>query len=621
MMWRSRRHEHDQNSNSTSPGSPSGGRSSGGPGRGNGRGNGGRNNGSGLRNQGPGSGGSGRHRTSNGLGASNSSSGTGAQKKPKIKDPVADRLSKLGKGLANKLKNRGATDKTPKNSSGTDEKNGKKNRNRKSNGDGAPWASTPDGLGPKTPKDRKDKKDRDRKKRRRNSNGAGDESSATARDGLEPKNPKRPGGGTGGVPPKPGYAPDEVIDAELVDDDYPPRPRKVPGDVIDGEVIDEDRIALIRAKREKARRRQAAIAGKKAAAQAARDGDMGDPRTVRRQVTARANHVIDLEVHRQDHLLDLTAAAETPRSTPVNYPAIPAGPVATRTAGVAIARRIDHRGTTAYLILRAMADQLTHGLHSDADADMADHIVELTGIPNMCKNLSVAVKEAAQALARTAPLHPSVIKHLENAAVAARTAGVMSESIMTVFVQAHREDIIRVLDPRLGEERWNIRNARGTLDAAKLRAAIATANTNRRALPASSSGQSGAGQGVSKLVPVSDASTKKLIDLMKNFNRGHMVTVLSEVYGAQAGVDAVADSINKLYKRMQDTWPTENVVDETVHRTAGQVRRVAAEIRKAISAAQKAHERELRLNSVGRAGKGAYAERKWDVVGRTSSSN
>jgi hypothetical protein len=178
-----------------------------------------------------------------------------------------------------------------------------------------------------------------------------------------------------------------------------------------------------------------------------------------------------------------------------------------------------------------MADQLAHGLHHDDDADMADHIVELTGIPNMCKNLSIAVQEAARALARTAPLHPSVIKHLNNAAIAARSAGVMADNIMIVFVQAHREDIIRVLDPRIGEERWNLRNGPGTLDAAKLRAAISSAHSARLALPAGAS-PAGGNSGGSKLVPASDGSTKKLINLMKGFTRGHMVNVLSEVAGA-----------------------------------------------------------------------------------------
>jgi len=305
----------------------------------------------------------------------------------------------------------------------------------------------------------------------------------------------------------------------------------------------------------------------------------------------------------------------------VNYPAIQAAPAGTRTAGVAMARHIEVRGTTAYNLLRAMADQLAHGLHNDDDADMGDHIIELTGIPNLCNNLSTAVTEATRALARTAPLHPSVIKHLNNAALAARTAGIMADQIMTVFVQAHREDIIRILDPRIGEERWNIRNAPGTLDAAKLRTAIASAHAAKRALPSGATTQSSNGTGGSKLVPASDASTKKLIQLMKNFTRGHMVTVLSEVAGSAAGVDAVADSIGKLYRRMQKTWPTEDIVDETVLRTANQVRRISDELKKAIRAAQKAHQRELRLNAKGRAGKGARAERKWDTVGRRSTTN
>lgn len=304
----------------------------------------------------------------------------------------------------------------------------------------------------------------------------------------------------------------------------------------------------------------------------------------------------------------------------MNYPAIQAAPTGTRTAGTAIARQVDFRSSTAYAILHAMADQIAYGLHNDDDADMADHIVELTGIPNMCKNLSVAVQEAARALARTAPLHPSVIKHLNNAAVAARSAGVMADNIMIVFVQAHREDIIRVLDPRIGEERWNLRNGPGTLDAAKLRAAIASAHSARLALPAgtSTAGSAANNSGGSKLVPASDGSTKKLINLMKGFTQGHMVVVLSEVAGSAAGVEAVADSVTKLYRRMAKTWPTEGIVDDTVRATASKVRTVATELKKAILAAQRAHQRELRLNAKPR--KGARAEKKWDVTGRQPSN-
>lgn len=330
------------------------------------------------------------------------------------------------------------------------------------------------------------------------------------------------------------------------------------------------------------------------------------------EVIREANHRIDLELHHENQRLALTAAAEKPRSTPVNYPAIQAAPAGTRTAGAAVARQVDFRGSTAYAILREMADQLANGLHNDADADMGDHIVELTGIPNMCKNLSVAVQEAGRALARTAPLHPSVIKHLNNAAVAARSAGMMADNIMIVFVQAHREDIIRVLDPRIGEERWNLRNGPGTLDAAKLRAAIASAHSARLTLPV------GAPNAGSKLVPASDGSTKKLINLMKNFTRGHMVVVLSEVAGSAAGVEVVADSVTKLYHRMAKTWPTEGIVDDTVRATAAKVRTVSVELKKAIKAAQRAHQRELRLNAKPR--KGARAESKWDPVGRRPSS-
>jgi hypothetical protein len=169
--------------------------------------------------------------------------------------------------------------------------------------------------------------------------------------------------------------------------------------------------------------------------------------------------------------------------------------------------------------------------------------------------------------------------------------------------------MFRVLSPRVGEERWNLRNGPGTLDAAKMRAAITSANTARTALPPGSSTSSGSG----KLVPASHDSTKKLVDLMKGFTRGHMVNVLSEVGGAAAGVEAVADSVTKLYRRMANTWPTENVVDDTVRATASKVRTIAVELRKAIKAAQRAHERELRLNA--RPRKGARAEKKWDATG------
>ncbi|WP_331756188.1 hypothetical protein OHA04_45665 (plasmid) [Streptomyces sp. NBC_01590] len=616
VMWRSRRREHDENTNQNGAGASNSGRDP----LGNGRGNGGRNGGGTGRNNSPGGG---RHRTpnsnSNGNGnGRGGTDGTGNHRKPKVKDPIADKLGKLGKDLSDKLKNQDKNSKAPKNGKhdnagggsgkGSDpapKGSSEKDPTTPKDSKGRKWLKDrgPQPDSPKPWADRGDKPKKDRKKKGKDD----DASSTTARDGLDPKKPR---GGDG--------AEGEIVDAEIVDDGLPPKPDGAPGEVIDVEVIDEDRIALVRAKREKERRREAITAGRKAAEKAARDGDVGDPREVKLEVIRQANYRIDLELHNEDQLLALTAAAEKPRSTPVNYPAIQAAPPGTRTAGVAIARQIDSRGSTAYAILRAMADQLAHGLHNDDDADMADHIVELTGIPNMCKNLSIAVQEAGRALARTAPLHPSVIKHLNNAAVAARTAGVMSENIMVVFVQAHREDIIRVLDPRIGEERWNIRNAPGTLDAAKLRAAIASAHSARLALPGGSS--SGGGQGGSKLVPASDGSTKKLINLMKGFTRGHMVVVLSEVAGSAAGVDAVAGSIGKLYRRMTKTWPTEGVVDETVARTAGQVRRVSDELKKAIRAAEKVHQRELTLNAKGRGGKGARAERKWDVVGRRGSS-
>ncbi|MFI9194167.1 hypothetical protein ACIG0A_33315 [Streptomyces californicus] len=663
MMWRNRGREHNETTNqNTTPGS-NGRDSSGSAGRGNGGGGGGRSNGGAGRSGSSGNGsGGGRRRTLDNSG-SGSGGGSDTSRRPKTKDPVADKLSKAGKDLADKLKrSRTDRDKNPKNNKGdwpgkgkggTDPKGAGTSKGGNGKGSGTGGSGTGKGTGggggdakttsrdglktkhrgpqPNSPRPWRDRGPKDKNKRK---NSKGDDTTATtAPDGLGPKTPKP---GDGGLPAKPTPEPDEYIDAELIDDDHPspPDPDNNPSflddDIVDAVIVDDapdeqtekkakDRIALVRAKREKEKRRAAAAAGKKAAEKAARDGNMGDPAAVKAHVVQQENRVIDLQIHHENHLIALTQAAEKPRSTPVNYPAIQVTPTGARTAGVAIARQINARGTTAYTILRTMADQLAHGLHSDDDADMGDHIVELTGIPNMCKNLSVAVQEASRALARTAPLHPSVIKHLNNAAVAARTAGVMAENIMVVFVQAHRDDIIRILDPRIGEERWNIRNAPGTLDAAKLRAAIASAHSVRLALPGGSN--TGGGQGGSKLVPASDGSTRKLIDLMKNFKRGHMVNVLSEVAGSAAGVDAVADSITKLYKRMQKTWPTENVVDDTVARTAGQVRRVSAELHKAIKAAQKAHQRELRLNAKGRAGKGAQAERKWDVVGRPSSSN
>ena len=622
LMWRSRQAEHDENSNDARSGNgssdSSGSRGAGGSGdrgRGNGRGNGGgagRNNGNGL--------GGGRLKTPKGSGTG---AGGGAHKKPKTKDPIADKLGKLAKGLGNKIKPNKADKHRPDgkglkhgkdNRPGTDPKGLKGDKTPKAPKDGSHAKGLKDGLrdGLKV-KDRGKQPDSDRPWRGRGSKDKrkrgkdDDASSSTARDGLDPKG----GGGAG--------ARDEFVDAELVDDDLPPKPDRAPGDVIDGGVVDEDRITLVKAKREKQRRREAIAAGKKAAEEAARDGDRGDPHQVKLDVIREHNRRIDLEIHHENQRLALAAAAETPRSTPVNYPAIVAAPAGTRTAGTAIARQVDFRGSTAYAILRAMAAQLANGLHRDDDADMGDHIIELTGIPNMCKNLSVAVQEAARALARTAPLHPSVVKHLNNAAVAARSAGLMADSIMVVFVQAHREDIIRILDPRIGEERWNIRNAPGTLDAAKLRAAIASAHSARLALPAGSSSAGGGGGGGSKLVPASDASTKKLINLMKGFTKGHMVNVLSEVAGSAAGVEVVADSVTKLYRRMVRSWPTEGVVDDTVRATASKVRTVSVELRKAIKAAQRAHARELRLNAKPR--KGARAEKKWDSVARRGSSN
>ncbi|MFI2620374.1 hypothetical protein [Streptomyces sp. NPDC018584] len=650
-IWRARRREDDANANDAATNGPNGtgdsrtGRDRNGTGSGGGRGT---SNGSGGGRRTPdGAGGSGKggsHKTPKGTGMGGAGKDT---KKPKVKDPVADKLAKVGKGLADKLKNRDKngllgkdSKKGPLHKAGKDTAKGKAARDKAARDKAArdkaakdaagksgkdkpantkPDKGTTDGKGKRRKwlKDRGPQPDstkpwvgqgtkpKDRKKK-----GSDDASSSTARDGLLPKSPK---GGRGADT-------DEILDAELVDDDLPPKPAHAPDDVIDADVVDEDiadedRIDFVRAKREKAKRRKAIKEGKEAADRAARDGDLGDPRKVKAQVIREANRRIDLEIHHENDRLALVAATEQRRIKPVNYPAIQAAPAGTRQAGAAVARQVDPRTSSAYAILRAMAEQLARGTAHDDDADMGDHIVELSGIPSMCKNLSKAVQAAAEALRRTAPLHPSVVKHLNNASVAARTAGVMSESIMVVFVQAHREDIFRVLEPRIGEERWNIRNAQGTLDAAKLRAAILSSQ-HRSTLPAGGSGQTAGG---SKLVPASHGSTRKLISLMQGFTRGHMVNVLSEVHGAASGVEVVADSVGKLVRRMRKTWPTENIVDDTVARTEGQVRRVAVELRKAVRAANKAHARELRLNAKGRAGKGARAERKWDVLTRRSN--
>jgi hypothetical protein len=588
LMWRSREAEHDANSNTSGNGNRASDRSgptSVGPNGGTGRGRGPGASDGADRGNGPGSGG---RRPKNPNGPAGDGTGGGSHRKPKTKDPILDKLSK---GLDKLKPNKGGNNLAgPKNKAGRGGKGDKAG-----NGPSGPNSGGGAG-GSKTPKDSNGKSRRWPKDRGPQT----DSPKPWDGRGKKPKKDKpqkNSGRGNGGdTSPKAG------------DPDAPQLPP------CGGP--DEERIELVRTKRERDKRRRAEREGKKAAERAARDGTLGDPHQVKLEVIREANNRIDLELHYENERLALTAAAEKPRSTPVNYPAIQAAPAGTRTAGAALARQVDFRGSTAYAILRAMADQLAHGLHNDDDADMADHIVELTGIPNMCKNLSVAVQEAGRALARTAPLHPSVIKHLNNAAVAARSAGMMADNIMIVFVQAHREDITPALDPRIGEERWNLRNGPGTLDAAKLRAAIASAHSARLALPAGN--QTSSPSGGSKLVPASDGSTKKLINLMKGFTRGHMVVVLSEVAGAAAGVDVVADSVTKLYHRMAKTWPTEGIVDDTVRATAAKVHTVSDELKKAIKAAQRAHQRELKLNAKPR--KGARAEKKWDVAGRRPSS-
>lgn len=618
-MWRARRREHDENTNtSNGTGSDTSGarrdRSGSGTGSGGGRGNG--SGSGGGRHRTPNNPGGDKHKTPKGPGHGGSSGkgpglgGGHKDRKPKVKDPVADKLNKLGKGLADKLKpNKTDKDKAPKN--GKHDRKGprgssKTDKAKKNKTANQPWTSSPDGLDPKKPKDKKDRRNKNRDRK------GGDTTSSTSRDGLAPKAPK--GGGGHGLPAKPSHTPDEYVDAELVDDDLPRKPHHDPDQVIDGEVVDEDRIALVKAKRERKRRREAITAGKKAEKDAARDGTWGDPQQVRLEVIREHNRWIDLQLHHQDQMLALAAETEQRRSTPVTYPVATTQPAGTRTAGVAVARQIDMRASTAYRILLAMAEQLANGLHNDADADMADHVVELAGIPALCRNLALAVREAAAALQKTAPLHPSVVHHLNNAAVSALTAARMADTILLVFVQAHRDDIYRVMEPRIGEERWNIRNSAGTLDAAKLRAAIMSSGQKRLALPAGSTPAGSTNSATGKLVPASADSTKKLIQLMKGFDRGHMVVCLSEVAGAAGGVETVADAITKLYRRMANTWPTETVVDNTVLATASKVKNVAAELRKAIKAAQRAHQRELKLNAKPR--KNARAESKWDVVGR-----
>jgi hypothetical protein len=608
-LWRARRREHDENTNADTGrgGVDRLGRDRSGSGGG-GRGN------AGGRHRTPNGPGGGRHKTPKGPGLG----GGGTNRKPKIKDPVADKLSHAGKSLADKLK----PNKTPKSDKNGDP-GGKSNSAKDPKDGGAKGLKDGlrDGLKGLKPKDRGKQPDSDRpwdgrgdkptkpkkdRKNKRDNGNDGDVPYASARDGIDGPKPK----GGGGLPPKPGYDPDEYVDAELVDDDLPPKPEHTPGDVIDGEII-EDRIALIRKKREQTARRAAIRAGKKAEQDAARDGNLGDPHTIKVARVRAEYQGIDLVLHREAQLLALAAGTEQRRSTPVSYPVATTQPAGTRTAGVAVARQIDERASAAYRLLVAMAEQLAHGLAHDDDADMADHVVELVGIPAMCRNLAQAVREAAVALQKTAPLHPSVVKHMNNAAVSALTAARMADTILIVFVQAHREDIYRVMEPRISEERWNIRNAAGTLDGAKLRAAILSAGHRQLALPAGASGSVSSG---GKVVPASHDSTKKLVNLMKGFDRGHMVVCLSEVAGSARGVEVVADAITKLYRRMAKSWPTEDVVDDTVWATASKVKTIAAELHKAIKAAQRAHQRELRLNA--RPRKGARAESKWDPVGR-----
>jgi hypothetical protein len=578
-MWRARRREHDENNNSTSQT----GTDTSNPGRDrSGSGGGGRGNGAAGQHRSPKtSGGDGRHKAPkrSGDGSGAGSAAGGKHLKPKVKDPVADKLSKAGKDLANKLKNRDKHNES--------DKAGKRDKNDRQ-GKGTAGTDTKDPKNPKTPKPRKDHSGDHPDDRRWRGRGHEDKTAKTKKD-----TPRKSSTG------------DDTTSTTVPDGIDPKGPKSGTDPV-------EDRIKLIKKRRERDLRRQAIKAGKRAEKEAARDGTAGDPIKVKLERIRTENRRIDLELNRAEQMLALAASTEHRRSTPVTYPVAITQPAGTSTPGVAIARQIDTRGSITYRLLLAMAEQLANGLHNDQDADMADHVVELVGIPAMCRNLALAVREAAAALQKTAPLHPSVIKHLNNAAIAALTAARMADTIIVVFVQAHREDIYRVMQPRIGEDRWNIRNAAGTLDAAKLRAAILSSGQQRLALPAGSSPAGATSSTSGKLVPASDASTKKLINVMKNFDRGHMVNCLSEVAGAANGVEIVADAVTKLYRRMAKTWPTEDVVDDTVRATASKVKNVAAELRKAIAAAQRAHQRELRLNAKPR--KGANAEKKWDVA-------
>jgi len=238
---------------------------------------------------------------------------------------------------------------------------------------------------------------------------------------------------------------------------------------------------------------------------------------------------------------------------------------------------------------------------------MGDHVVELVGIPpcaGTCRSPSVRLPPPC----RRRLASPSVVKHLNNAAVAALTAARMADTIMVVFVQAHREDIYRVIAPRIGEERWNIRNAGGSLDGAKLRSAILSAGQQRprpaRRQHIERTDRGRVREGRARLL----RQHEEAHHLMKGFDRGHMVVCLSEVAGAAMGVEVVADSITKLYRRMANSWPTEQAVDDTVRATAAKVRTVTSELQKAIKAAQRAHARELKLNARPRKGRARREE-------------
>jgi hypothetical protein len=624
VMWRARRKEDERSSNGpafrTGSGGMSGSGSGGGSGRSPSRGSGG----SSAR-KGSGVGGP--------LGSGSWSGGSG--RKPKIKDPVADKASKLGKHLAGKITpNRG-------DSAGKGLKAGLSDGIKGFKGDGKRFKDTADknatGKGAKGSRDgskglfkdrgkqpdskrwwrdRDDKPNKGKSGRGRHRANNGGPSHSSGRDGLSPRPPKpkgTPGAGNS-------YDEPEIVDGEIVDDPYPPKPDRDPYDVVDGEVVDDEgralsrRIAQVQDKRANDRKRAAIKAGKRAAREAARDKTGDDPRQVKRAVTREQTKHAIAETKRERRLIALAAREETSRRMIVNYPAAQSAPaplVAVRRTG-AMVRKIDYRASGSFHILRNVADVLMRGIRPGEDADMADHIVELSGIPDMCKNLGYSITEVADILHKTAPINADVIRCLEQAAVSARVAQMMADNITTVFVQVHRDDIARVLDPRIGEYRWNLSGEPGTLNAAKLRAALASAGAARAAIPSGRSGTDRNARSGGKIVAEGKTGAEKLLTVIKDLHKAHMIDTISEIYGAGMGVNEVASAIEVLYKRMSDTWATERAVDEVVRRTGAHVRAVGRNLQRAVDIAYKRHQKDIRRNENPR--KSARAEAAgWDV--------